>query len=91
MDRPPENKGLLLERVVAELAEIRGVVAVVLGGSYARGMQHEGSDLDVGLYYRDAQRLMIEDIRRVAIDISVQNEPVVTDFYAIYVHDTFNP
>jgi hypothetical protein len=34
------------------LREVRGVVAVVLGGSRARGTHRPDSDYDVGLYYR---------------------------------------
>ena len=34
------------------LLEVRGVVAVVLGGSRARGTHRPDSDFDVGLYYR---------------------------------------
>jgi predicted nucleotidyltransferase len=34
------------------LAELPGVVAVVLGGSRATGTQRPGSDWDLGLYYR---------------------------------------
>jgi len=36
-----------------ELIAVRGVVAVVLGGSRARGVHRPDSDYDLGLYYRD--------------------------------------
>ncbi|MFD8197369.1 nucleotidyltransferase domain-containing protein [Streptomyces wuyuanensis] len=38
--------------MAARLAEVRGVRAVVLGGSRARGTHRPGSDWDVGVYYR---------------------------------------
>jgi hypothetical protein len=42
----------MLESLVARLSRIPGVVAVVLGGSRARGTHTDRSDYDVGLYYR---------------------------------------
>nr|WP_269779079.1 nucleotidyltransferase domain-containing protein [Propioniciclava soli] len=36
------------------LVGVPGVEAVVLGGSRARGTHHEGSDVDLGLYYQRA-------------------------------------
>ena len=41
----------LLARIVPPLADVAGVVAVVLGGSRARGTASPGSDYDLGLYY----------------------------------------
>ena len=53
----------LLEVVTPRLANVPGVVAVVLGGSRARGTAHAGSDYDLGLYFRgdrplDTDRLL---------------------------------
>lgn len=45
----PQNIVSLIE----ELAEASGAIAVVLGGSKALGTSDEGSDWDIGLYYRD--------------------------------------
>ncbi|ACZ90102.1 nucleotidyltransferase domain-containing protein [Streptosporangium roseum] len=41
-----------LEALAQRLVEIPGVVAVVLGGSRARGTHRPDSDIDLGLYYR---------------------------------------
>ena len=41
-----------MEHLAPRLAAIPGVIAVTLGGSRARGEEHEGSDWDFGLYYR---------------------------------------
>lgn len=41
-----------LTSLARELARIRGVVAVALGGSRARGTHRPDSDVDLGLYYR---------------------------------------
>ena len=42
-----------IDRLAAELAVSDGVVAVVLGGSRARGTADVHSDWDLGVYYRD--------------------------------------
>jgi predicted nucleotidyltransferase len=39
-------------RIVERLASMRGVVAVVLGGSRAQGSERPDSDWDLGVYYR---------------------------------------
>jgi hypothetical protein len=44
----------LIERIAARLGQIDGVVAVVLGGSRARGAARRDSDIDLGIYYRPA-------------------------------------
>ena len=77
----PEPKRLLLELLVGQLSGISGMAAVVLGGSYASGTQHDTSDLDVGLYYREAKPFSIADIRRVADGVSARGPATVTDFY----------
>jgi predicted nucleotidyltransferase len=41
----------LLARIVPLLADVPGVVAIVLGGSRARGTAGAASDYDIGLYY----------------------------------------
>jgi predicted nucleotidyltransferase len=77
----PDEKQLLLRQLVAELRRIPGVCAVVLGGSYARGVERPGSDLDVGLYYQTAAPFAIESVRQAARLVAEQSEPVVTSFY----------
>ncbi|MGD0174410.1 MAG: nucleotidyltransferase domain-containing protein [Anaerolineales bacterium] len=77
----PGPKRLLLELLVGRLSGISGMAAVVLGGSYAGGSQHETSDLDVGLYYREATPFSIVEIRRVADGVSAKGPATVTDFY----------
>jgi predicted nucleotidyltransferase len=40
-------------RVLADrIVEVPGIIAVMLGGSRARGEEHPDSDVDLGLYYR---------------------------------------
>lgn len=45
----PPHKRPLLEHLVDQLRTIVGVLAIVLGGSYASGTHHKTSDMDIGL------------------------------------------
>ena len=77
----PEPKRLLLEELTGQLGGIRGMAAVVLGGSYAGGTQHATSDLDIGLCYREANPFSIADVRRIADGVSAKGPATVTGFY----------
>lgn len=50
-----------LHAIATSASEVPGIRAVVLGGSRARGTHHEGSDVDLGLYY-DKDDLDIEQL-----------------------------
>jgi predicted nucleotidyltransferase len=80
MALPPE-KQKLLGAITARLSAVPGVVAVALGGSYARGTARPDSDLDVAMYYAEQRPFAIEDIRSIAAEISIAGPPEVTDFY----------
>jgi hypothetical protein len=67
--------------LAAALARVKGIEAIVLGGSYARGTARDTSDLDIGLYYREDAPFAIADVRAIAESVSVRGRPVVTDFY----------
>ncbi len=77
----PPRKRALIEQLVSQLGQVPGLVAVVLGGSYASGTQHETSDLDLGLYYLEADPFPIPHIQRIAQSISVREPLTVTGFY----------
>ncbi len=79
-DAVPVSKQDLLKKISGRLSAIHGVQAVVLGGSYARGTPRPDSDLDLGIYYFDADPFAIAKIRRAAEEIAV-SPPTVTDFY----------
>jgi predicted nucleotidyltransferase len=53
-----------LSDLADRLIQVPGVVAVVLGGSRARGTHRPDSDVDLGLYYRG--ELGVADLRRLA-------------------------
>jgi predicted nucleotidyltransferase len=80
-DTVPSFKHECLRNAVEALASLDGVVAVVLGGSYARGTHHANSDLDLGVYYSESAPFSIEEIRRIAIQLCNGDPPVVTEFY----------
>lgn len=50
----------VLARVVPALADVPGIVAIVLGGSRARGTETESSDYDLGLYYAATPQLDVD-------------------------------
>jgi predicted nucleotidyltransferase len=71
----------LAQRVADQLAQIDGVVAVVLGGSWARGTAQPGSDLDIGIYYRAAQPPSLAALQHLAQELDDRHLPdLVTDF-----------
>src|SRR5881394_1210981 len=65
-----------LTELARQLASVGGVVAVVLGGSRARGTHRPDSDTDLGVFYRG--ELDVPALRALAADVT--GEPVeVTD------------
>jgi hypothetical protein len=70
--------GFPLAEIVRELRSIGGLVAVVLGGSWAAGRARPDSDVDLGLYYRAARPLDVDGVRRAAERLNDAPGPVVT-------------
>jgi Nucleotidyltransferase domain len=54
----------LLRQITPVLSEVRGVAAVVLGGSRAQGTATDASDYDIGLYFRCEYPLDTEALLR---------------------------
>jgi len=78
----PVEKRKFLKNLTGRLSKVPGMQAVVLGGSYANGTQHEGSDLDIGLYYCEARPFSVQAIEKIAKDLSRPGLPsTVTGFY----------
>jgi hypothetical protein len=78
----PLEKRSLLETLVGNLSRVPQMRAVVLGGSYASGMQHSASDLDIGLYYLEAAPFSLPAIREIAGQIARPGtHPTLTGFY----------
>ncbi len=70
-----------MQDLVRELAALPGVVAVVLGGSFARGRAQPDSDIDLGLLYRDERPIDPSAVRTLAARWNDGASPVVSDLY----------
>lgn len=78
----PREKRQLLETVVAVLQGVANGIGLALGGSYARGVAEESSDLDIGIYYREAAPLAVAEVRSAVASICAPGTlPVVTELY----------
>ena len=55
----------MLARVVEALRPVRGLAALVLGGSRGRGTAGPAADYDIGLYYEPAAPLDVAALRSV--------------------------
>jgi len=71
----------LVTSFATRLGAIRGIEAVVLGGSHARGRARPGSDIDLGVLYSETSPFEIDRVRELAEIINDTPQPVVTDFY----------
>lgn len=59
----------LAERIALRLGQIDGVVAVVLGGSWARGSARPDSDIDLGVYYHPGRQPSLAALRQLAREV----------------------
>jgi hypothetical protein len=55
----------LLERLVTDLSDVRGIRAIALGGSRARGEATTRSDYDIGLYYDPDEPIDVGSLQRL--------------------------
>jgi predicted nucleotidyltransferase len=69
----------LARRIAARLGGLKGVGAVVLGGSWARGAATTGSDIDLGIYYDGAKPPAVADMRELARKLEGSDNPLVTE------------
>lgn len=67
----------LIDDLVNRLKSVRGVKAIVIGGSYATGSQQLDSDIDLGIY-SGSDSLDIPHIRAIASELNDVPNPVVT-------------
>jgi predicted nucleotidyltransferase len=71
----------LAERLADTLGSVPGVVAIVLGGSRARGAARPDSDLDLGIYYHPDRPPSIQTLRDIARELDDRHTgDAVTDF-----------
>jgi hypothetical protein len=71
----------ILNAFTGELSKIPGVVAIVLGGSFARRTARPDSDIDVAFYYSQDAPPEIEAVRRCTEQISVAHAPPTVSSY----------
>lgn len=69
------DTNLLIADIVERLKAVRGVDAIVLGGSRARGTHTEKSDADLGIYYRPSAPLDLVELERVAAEVDDEHRP----------------
>lgn len=78
----PAEKLQTLDAVTKALQGVSNVAAIVLGGSNARGLARSDSDLDIGIYYREASPFSVDQVRSVAERVcTVGSVPIVTGMY----------
>lgn len=67
-DRSPRDRAVALAaRMADDLAAVPGVVAIGLGGSWARGAGDTASDVDLGIYYSPDAPLDVDAVRTAAL------------------------
>lgn len=70
-----ERASEIIERATARLQGIRGVEALVLGGSRARGTHTATSDVDLGIYYTSADELDLTELASAAQELDDEHRP----------------
>lgn len=60
---------LIIEKILTSLKTVKGIEAVVLGGSRAKGNYSSKSDIDIGIYYSDGSKLDLEELNRIATEL----------------------
>lgn len=60
---------LITKKILTSLKTVKGIEAVVLGGSRAKGNYSAKSDIDIGIYYSDGSQLDLEGLNRVATEL----------------------
>jgi predicted nucleotidyltransferase len=68
-----------LQDIVDQLKKVKGLQAIVLGGSWASDTQRPDSDIDLGLFYSESSPLDVTHIKKVAFALNDIANPVVTD------------
>ena len=68
---------LLIQKIVDEVKQVDGVMAIVLGGSRARGTHTSSSDIDLGIYYHADSPLDLNELSRVATTLDDEHRPDV--------------
>ena len=77
----PDQIEEILSQVVASVSNLDGIVAIVLGGSRARGTADDRSDIDLGIYYDAAHPFSTVALGAVARELDDRRaQGLVTGF-----------
>lgn len=69
----------ILADINEELKNIPGIVAVVLGGSRARGTNQSTSDIDIGIYYDESEGFNVKAVCEIATKLDDDHrEKIIT-------------
>jgi predicted nucleotidyltransferase len=60
---------LIIKKILTSLKTVKGIEAIVLGGSRAKGNYSAKSDIDIGIYYSNNSQLDLEGLSRVATEL----------------------
>lgn len=69
------NIELIINKILTSLKTVKGIEAVVLGGSRAKGNYTEKSDIDIGIYYSNSTELDLKELNRVATELDDEHRP----------------
>ena len=75
-----DKQQAIIDALVADIQQVQGVAAIVLGGSFANGTANEYSDLDIGLYYHEDKPFSIKALQTIAEKHNDTDDVSVTDF-----------
>lgn len=75
-----DKQQAIIDALVADIRQMDGVAAIVLGGSFASGTANENSDIDIGLYYHEDKPFSIEALQRIAQKHNADADVTLTDF-----------
>jgi predicted nucleotidyltransferase len=68
-----------INKIVDKVKNINGVIAIVVGGSHATGIQRPDSDIDLGIYYSKKNPLNISQIKSLAHELNDRPDVVVAE------------
>ncbi len=71
---------LIINKILTELKTVKGIEAIVLGGSRAKGNYTAKSDIDIGVYYSDSSQIDLKELNRVATQLDdTHRSNLITD------------
>ncbi len=87
MDRIPESIQIIIEDYIMKLSKVIPIEKVIIFGSYAKGNQHEYSDVDIAIfsdYFKNMSRvdgIYFLLLNAMDYDIDIEPQPFTIDEY----------